>query len=316
MLRARETVMLTKEKIDRMLDARSADDAAKTLVDCGYPDMSGMNAGQVESVLQKRRSDVFGELGGNEDSRDLTDLFRMKYDYHNIKVLVKAAGGGSDSSTMLSDSGRIGAKELSEAFVTGERGDLPQPVASAMASASGILSRTGNPQLSDIEIDKTYFGELLSLAESLEDSFVTNYIRLLIDSANLRITVRSGRTGRDADFLHLALINGGNIATGEIEAAFGDGSLAPFEGSALDDAARLGGEALKGGEQTLFELACDNAALQHFNETIFIGFGPAPVLAYLAKLEWEITAARMILTGKLTGISPDVIRERLRDCHV
>jgi V/A-type H+-transporting ATPase subunit C len=170
--------------------------------------------------------------------------------------------------------------------------------------------------LADIEIDKTYFGEMLAHAESLKDDFVTGYIRLLIDSANLRIAVRSVRTGRDADFLKLALIGGGDVGADAIEAAYGDSSTAPFSGGELDDAARLGAEALKGGTQTLFELACDNAALRYFNATIFIGFGPAPVLAYLAKLEWEITAARMILTGKLTGIAPDVIRERLRDCHV
>jgi V/A-type H+-transporting ATPase subunit C len=84
----------------------------------------------------------------------------------------------------------------------------------------------------------------------------------------------------------------------------------------LEEAARLGAEAAKGGTQTLFELACDNAALKYFDGTYFISFGPEPVFAYLAKLEWEITAIRMILTGKLTGISTDVIRERLRECHV
>ena len=316
LLRARETSMLTKERINRMLDAREYDDAAKILADCGYADMSGMGAGQIEGVLQEHRSGVYSELGAYEYARGLVDLFRMKYDYHNAKVLVKSTGTSAASSGLLSDSGRIGAKEINDASVTGDKSGLPPILAEVMDTASGTLSRTGNPQLSDIEIDKAYFAELLSVADGLQDSFVTGYIRLLIDSANLRITVRCVRTGRDSDFLRTALIPGGCVGVDAIEASYGEDSLTVFAGGSLDEAARLGADALKGGAQTLFELACDNAALKYFDGTLFISFGPAPVFAYLAKLEWEITAIRMILTGILTGIAPDVIRERLRDCNV
>ena len=316
MLRARETYMLSKEKIDRMLDARDFEDAAKQLVDCGYSDMSGMDAVGIEGVLQKHRSDLYYELSSYVNTRELIDLFRMKYDYHNVKVLVKAAGIGARASAMLSDSGRIAADELEEAFTTGERSDLPPSVAGAMGSAASILSRTGNPQLSDIEVDKAYFGELLSLATNLKNDFIIDYVKLLIDSANLRILVRSVRTRRDANFLGLALIPGGTVGVGQLEDCFENASLAVFSGGALETAAKLGEESMKGGTQTQFELACDNAALKHFDGTVFISFGPAPVFAYLAKQEWEITTARMILTGKLTDISADVIRERLRECHV
>ena len=318
MLRARETYMLSKEKIDRMLDARDFDDAAKQLIDCGYADMSGMDAGGIEGVLQKQRSDLYYELSSYANTRDLIDLFRMKYDYHNVKVLVKAAGlsAGANAASMLSDSGRIAADVLADAFTTGDRSDLPPLVAGVMESASGILSRTGNPQLSDIEIDKAYFEEMLALSISLDNEFIIGYVKLLIDSANLRILVRSVRTKRDVNFLSMALIPGGAVSISQLEASFEDNSLDAFNGSALENAARLGEESMKGGTQTQFELACDNTALQYFDGTVFISFGPAPVFAYLAKQEWEITAARMILTGKLTDISADIIRERLRECHV
>ncbi len=38
-------------------------------------------------------------------------------------------------------------------------------------------------------------------------------------------------------------------------------------------------------------------------------------MAYLAAIENEITSARMILTGKLSGINPELIRERLRETY-
>ena len=316
LLRSREVGMLRSEKIERMLDAPGFDDAAKFLIDSGYPDMSGMSMSQIDGMLENHRFEIFQEISNYDYALDVLDLFRLKYDYHNVKVLVKSAGANIDAAYLLSASGRIDIKTLSDAFVSEQRGDLPPLVAGAMDSAVGILSRTGNPQLADIEIDKAYYKELTLLADKLKEEFITGYIRLLIDSANLRIAVRSARTGRTKDFLSSTLIPGGSVDPKQIASAFEDSSDLPFTGDALENAARLGSDAMKGGAQTLFELACDNAVLNFVTNTLFISFGPAPVIAYLAKLEWEITVVRMILTGKYTGIAPDVIRERLRECHV
>ena len=46
-----------------------------------------------------------------------------------------------------------------------------------------------------------------------------------------------------------------------------------------------------------------------------VAYGEEPVVAYLAAVESEITAVRMILTGRLAGIDPQTIRERLRDLY-
>lgn len=66
---------------------------------------------------------------------------------------------------------------------------------------------------------------------------------------------------------------------------------------------------------TKFELACDNAVTSYLGQAKMISFGSEAVIAYLARLEREITAIRMILTGKLAEISPAVIRERLRELN-
>ena len=80
-------------------------------------------------------------------------------------------------------------------------------------------------------------------------------------------------------------------------------------------AAALGAAALKGGAMTAFELECDNAVAGCLSAAKMIPFGAEPVAEYLALVECEITAARMILTGRLAGIEPEVIRERLRDIN-
>ena len=51
MLRAREPKLLNGEKAQRMLDAASFAEAAKLLTDCGYEDMSQLDAAGVNAAL-------------------------------------------------------------------------------------------------------------------------------------------------------------------------------------------------------------------------------------------------------------------------
>lgn len=97
MLRAREPRLLSNEKAERMLDAAAFEDAAKLLTDCGYPDMSAMSAGEIEETLAEHRSAIFEELGKMAPDSALTDIFKLKYDYHNAKAIIKGEAMGQDA---------------------------------------------------------------------------------------------------------------------------------------------------------------------------------------------------------------------------
>ena len=160
-------------------------------------------------------------------------------------------------------------------------------------------------------------GDAVKAARELDSDFLTGYARILIDSANLRSAVRTMRMGKDLDFLKLALVSGGGIDPGRIAASSSSGEAlaALYANTLLAGAALLGAEAVKGGRMTDFELACDNAVTAYLTKARLVAFGEAPVIAYLAAVEGEITAVRMILTGFLAGIAPDTIRERLREFY-
>lgn len=318
MLHAREGRMLSDEKLGRLLDTADFNDAAKLLTDSGYPDMSGMDGKQLDETLSKYRASVFAELAGNENARAITDLFRMKYDYHNIKALVKSMGSNTGSDEILSHSGRIQPNVLTDAFISGERSSLPPAMREAISSGVGILSRTSNPQLSDIAIDKLYFQEMSDTAHEIGDKLISGYVRILIDSTNLRTVVRTLRMGRGADFLKSALVPGGNIDISRYSAVSpsGDGLSELFVANPLEKAAQLAPAAIGGGALTPFERECDNGIQYQLSDAKLDGFGATSVVSYLAALENEITAIRMILTGKLSGIAPDIIRERLRNSYV
>ena len=316
MLRARETKLLSMEKAERMLDAASFEDAAKILTDCGYPDLSQMKSEEIEEALAARRSAIFDELGKLSPDRELVDLFKLKYDYHNAKAIIKAEAMGTDCRRLLSDSGRIPGAKLLEIFNEDKRILLPQKLADAMAEAKAVLARTANPQLSDFVLDKAYFEELRAAADKVGSPFLKGYAGLLTDSANLKSAVRTLRMGKNQDFLAGVLLEGGSVSTQRIINAGDKDSLAAlYAHTKLEKAAALGADALSGGSMTAFELACDNAVNAYLRDAKLVPYGCEPVAAYLAAIEGEIQAVRMILTGRLAGVKPQTIRERLRDLY-
>lgn len=315
-LRAREANMLSRDKMDRMLSAQTFSESAKILTDCGYEDMSHMDAKGIDAALEDHRRAVFAELGRMAPQSEIVDAFRLKYDYHNAKVIVKAEGAGVNGEHLLSLSGSVDPHELLEAYEADDFRFLPEAIGRAMREAKSVLARTGNPQLADLELDRAYFDGMRELADKADSPFLAGYVRVLIDSANLRTSVRTVRMGRDQDFLMTALIPGGNADPSRLAqaaASGGDGLTSIFAAGWFKDAAALGAEAMKGGSMTAFELMCDNAVTAYLASAKLVSFGQESAVEYLALAENEITAIRMILTGKLAGIAPDVIRERLRD---
>ena len=315
MLRAREAKMLSKDRIRRMVDAPSFQDAAKQLLECGYEDMSAMSAAQIDEALAAHRAAVFEELSRVMPEPAILEAFRLKYDYHNAKVLIKSEAADVDGAYLMSGSGRVPAKALIEAFHNEEFRFIPKRLGEAIAEARGIIRRTENPQLADFAIDRAYYAELLEKAEGLSSPFLGEYAKLAIDGANLGAIVRTMRLGRDFEFLKPALIPGGNNDAGRIaKAALSGEALAPmYAGSEYAKAAELGEEAAKGGKLTEFELCCEKVKASFFDRATLAGFGAEAVIAYFAKLENEITAARMILTCKLAGVDSALVRERLCD---
>lgn len=316
LLRAREPRMLSRDKAERMLDAPGFEDAAKMLTESGYEDMSQMTVKQIETALSERRAAVFHELETLVPDTAALDLFRLKYDYHNAKVLIKSEAMHRNDVSLLSNSGRIAPDVMQKRFQEDRLRDLPGELGSASEEGRALLNRSANPQLSDFLLDKAYFREMNALAEALDSDFARGYVALLADSTNLRSAVRILRMGKDIGYLREALVSGGSVSEERlIQGISGEGLASVFAGTALSKAAQLGADAVSGGTLTAFELACDNAVAGYLADAKLCSFGEESVIAYLAGTENELTAVRMILTGRLSGVPSDTIRERLRDLY-
>ena len=315
LLRAREAGMLTREKLEQMLESRSFDDACRIAADCGYPDMSGMHLREVEDTLSAHRHEQMQDIENMIPDVELLDLFRLKFDYHSAKALVKSEG---QAKHLITYDGRGSAESLLKYFMQKDLNMLPVPLAESIRDATSMLARTGNPCLADLILDRAYFGEMRALAEQTALPFAIGYVEKLIDVTNLKTLIRSRAAGKRPEIARELLFEGGAIDCAQIASVMGadEEITALFASSGLADAARKGIEFLSGGSMTEFECTCDNAVIEYLSDAARIGFGPEVVIEYMAALENEIVSLRIILTGKLMGIDAETLRERLRECYV
>lgn len=313
MLRGKEAHMIGADVFSRMAEAENAAQAAKMAEDYGYTGLDLTTPQTVDASLSRIRADVYEDLAGILPEPALLDLFRLKYDYHNAKVLVKSSARSRDAEGSLSSEGRLTPEEIRELFAAeAASGTLKD----AMTEASETLSKTQNPQLADFGLDLAYFKEMKACAEQL-GGISDEYIRLLIDCANLNSYVRSVRMGKSADFLKFALAEGGSIDTDVLLNLWPDQDVSDlYAGTVLESASEFAGEAMGGWKITPFELACDNALTACLADTRYVAFGADAVVSYLASLDTEITDLRMVLSGKICGIPTEAIKERLRDVNV
>lgn len=316
-VRAKENYLLTAERMERMLEAKTDEEAFKVLAECGY-EVGDMNPDALERLIAAERDRIFSDFGTSVTDTGMIDVFKIKYDYHNAKALLKGEAVGVEANYLLAPAGRIDPKRIGEAVLQNDYRALPGVLSGALAQAKEVLATTQDPQLADLILDKACYKEMRTIADSYDSAFLAGYVKILIDSINLKSTVRAMRMKKGADFLRSVLVEGGKVSPeGVASTVFGAGSIqTAFIGCGLDAASELGEAAVKGGRLTAFEKACDDAVTAYLRNSRYVAFGESVLIAYLAAKENELTAVRVILSGRLAGVSADAIRERLREAYV
>ena len=317
-VKAMERNLLTRERIARMLEAPTNEEAAKVLVDCGYSEMTEMTGSELDRVLGEQQQAMMADLGGCAPNKYIVDVFKLRYDYHNAKVLVKTEALGTQPDHLLMGGGRYDRQRLAEAYQREEMLAYSDFFRRGVARAREILGSTGDPQQVDFVLDRAYFEELTALAQESGNAFLQGYAALLVDVANLRSCVRASRLDRGTEFLNQVLVPGGTVSVRNLASARGEELSNLFRVGRLAAAAAEGAakSAPHSGALTEFERLCDNAVMNYLSDGRRVPFGVEPILGYLYAREAEATTIRIIMAGRMAGLSTETIRERLRDAYV
>ena len=316
-LKAMEKNMLTREKLARLISARTDEDAVKLLTESGWSGFEATDLVALEQEISHQRKTVFDLIYSYAPDAGIIDLFRLKYDYHNIKVLIKSTAQGLDGRSLLSNAGTIDPVALTNMFNEQNYNRMHPLMGTAVQEAADLLARTGDPQLCDLLLDSAMTAQMLAFAKASESEFLLGYVKLSIDLGNLRVLTRAAMTKKGFDFLQRAIFSGGNVDCSQVREVTPDLLRSLFGFGALSDASDAAAEALStGGALAGLDMACDNALIEYIRASRLIPFGEATVISYLLAFEAQLVAVRTVMVGRASGLREEQISERLRMSYV
>lgn len=320
-IRAVEKKLLNRNGIERMAEAKSPEEALKIVLDAGY-ESAGADASNLfeyEKLLKDEQRKVYILLKETAPDPTVFDMFLLREDYHNIKVILKGEFSDGYDDSILSGSGTIPLNRLKIMLKERNFSDMPSTMRKAVEECTDVFNRTGDPQIIDFILDRAYFMQMKELALKIGNVFLTGLAVILIDIVNIKSFLRVKRLGRAWDFLGKAFVPGGSLDERFFKEHM-DEPIENFEGALGCKPYSKLGEGIENfkntGSMSKFEKLADNYVLSYVRKALFKPMGLEPLVGYLVGKENEIKNARIVMVGKMNGISADAIKERLRDTYV
>jgi len=321
-IRAIERKLLDKGRLDRMVEAKSAEEAMKVLQEADYGDIDAdsISVYEYETLLKDENKKVYNLMKEIAPEPDVFDLFLITNDYHNIKVLLKAEFSGQHYENLLIESGSIPSSKLKAMIKDRNMTNMPAIMKDAVDECIETYNKTLDPQVIDIILDKASFMQMKETSEKSQNKFIKDLVTLFIDVANIKVFLRIKTLNKTWDFLQKVLIPGGSIDSKlyikNLENSI-DSFIDALQFTSLGAFLQDGLESFKTtGTLTKFEKLSDNLILDYIKKAKYIPLGIEPLVGYLMAKEMEIKNARIVMVGKINNISNEVIRERLREAYV
>ncbi|NLM75190.1 MAG: V-type ATP synthase subunit C [Clostridiaceae bacterium] len=319
-VRAVEVRLMDDNKINRLLNMTDPQDAVKFLLESGYgadhTDSEKKAAENIEVLFDDELKNTYNFLLEILPSPEPVYLFMRRYDYLNAKLILKAEFLGVNVLERLSHLGTIEPEKLHEYITDRNFDELPEIFSEAIHESIEAFNLTRDPQVIDLILDKASYQNMLSDAMRYEDPFLTKLVKKLIDTANIRIIIRTELLGQPEEFIKKALIEGGNFPVGGSQEFSGQNReklLQILNEAGLEKLSLKLAKAFENNHGiSEIEKILDDYVISYFKPSKFAILGLDPVIAYLFLKETEIKNLRLIITGMVNKIPAEAIRERLR----
>lgn len=341
-VRALEGGIIGAERCARLAEVKNAAEFFRALEEYGIH--SGSRAAEggatpeaaalagLEDSLTGILSEAFALAASITPQPRLFDFFRYPYDCHNIKSALKSALRSTEPDSLLFPFGTIPPETViklaSERDHAAAREFLPEFMAAALEEAAELYAKTGDPQLIDVTLDRACYRDMSALATFFGCLFFSRLVSVKEDTTNLLTAVRMLRMGGahiNFDYFIRMALPFAELRAEFFEPAFNTegGSAAAREEYLLTSlrrtpCSRLGDAILSVPGRpslTYAEKQCDDFYLAAVKEAKGVLYGPEAVGAYLTAREYEIRNIRIIAAGKLSGLPPETIKERLRSSY-
>ncbi|WP_346940106.1 V-type ATP synthase subunit C [uncultured Clostridium sp.] len=321
-LRVMEKRLLDKNRIERLLDSDGPQEVLKVLQETTYGDLIN-NIDSVydyEKILKEELVNLYNTLYKISPVKEIIDIMSLRYDYHNIKVLLKAKALGKDLSNILIPIGTIPLETLKNCILSDELKSLDKHIQKVITKVENEFEVNSDPQVIDTLLDKYMFEDMFEKARNINVEYITRYVNESIDITNIKTMLRVKKQNKDGRFLEGVLIPGGTIKHNffiegineSLEIFTSKISRTPYS-KVLHAILE---EYMATGSISSLDVLYDNYIMDHAKDAKRVNFGPEPIIAYIIAKETEIKIIRIIMVGKINKVATEVIRERLRELYV
>ncbi len=206
-VKALESMLLSASQIELLVSAKGPDELYAALYDSYLASYLRRNTEHdILSALEEQVNDTKMLLLSIVPEPHVLDILWIKYDYHNVMVIVKGVRTGASDAEMLASCYMQGTVEpgvLIEHMRTGTLSSFEPELAEAFRD--GMASTL--PGAVDEVCNALYFAHALRVASVSGDPFALAYVRALIDLFNIKALARGEL--RDTFRSRRALVSGG-----------------------------------------------------------------------------------------------------------
>lgn len=178
-----------------MLDG-NAEEAVRQLVDMGYGGLPDATVADAEQMIANELAAAYALVKEVSFQPAVTDLFLMKADVHNLKVLLKLRLTGSKETPVLLPSGVYSVEALSHMVEAGEYKQLPPAFQEALDALEQSFQVRVDPARISTALDSAYIQHAYA---SKLPAQVRDYFKALADFDNVLTLLRARQMQADPD---------------------------------------------------------------------------------------------------------------------
>ncbi len=310
--------LMTKKDLMRVIMCKDLDAAESILREYGYGRADELKEGDVEAFIRREQNKLFKLIYNTVPDHSELALCLYPFDYHNVKVCLKAEFlGVTPDDHRLMSTGEIDRRKLVAMIRDRNYMFMSRHMKKGIIEAEDLFSRGKDPRDIDIVLDRACYRDMLEAAEATKEDFLISMVKTKIDTINLSSFVRLRQLGKPWEFFKKIFIEGGYVAQNLYISCYEEPyeqaaeKFAPFGYDRIlsEGASKLA----KTGDFALFEKMRDDKLMEINKRAKFDLFGLTAIAGFWYGKELEIDNLRIILKGKLFDIPAEQIEERLRE---
>lgn len=304
---------LHKAQIERLLAAPQLAEAQRVLMDIGF---SAADQKDFQAEADRHIRTACDLIKAVTTDKQMTDCFFLRYDVHNLKVLIKSRHL-AHAPEFLSACGSIDVEKLKHCVADRTYVMLPAELAESLKKLEKRIAVEFDPLLVDAMLDKAMVRQIFKNLEGREHTLAFRYFQTKADLLNLTMLLRVRAMGKDAAFFESLALSGGKAGVRSFVNGFSDNErlarLAGPYGMAVRQAAQAA--ALDEKKLPYFEKVADDYLFGLFKPYRYEPAAIEVLLSFLLQKQREAADVRLILTGKINGFAPEAVQERVRELN-